>query len=118
MPRLTRTSRVAAIFDGMLWVFPRLKEGEKLLVEWRGIRRDWQSATVMPWLDEAGNPDRDVTELVELYLSWKIALYDNNDPQLAAIMEGLYRNKLADLIADCATNARMDLVDVGVNECP
>lgn len=113
-----RNSRIAANYDGSVHVFPRLREGEKLTVKWRGIRKTWEDAAIMPWLDEAGNPDRDIADLVELHLAWKIALYDNNDQQLAIQMEREYRDKRAQLIADCATDKRMDLLDIGVNECP
>ncbi len=109
--------RGTSVYDGFVWVHRNLQAGEALTIKWRGIRKTWLDATVMPWLDEASNPDRDVTELCELFLAWKTALYDDNDPQLAMVKEGHYRRKLAEMIADCAAIRRMELLNVGASEC-
>lgn len=114
----TLKDRITAVFDGSVWLFPKLNDDEKLTLKWRGIRKTWDDNTTMPWLDSAGHPDRDVTELVELYLEWKISMYDDNDIQLAASKRTLYINKLADIIADDNGQARMDLTDTGINMCP
>lgn len=92
---------MASQFEGYVWVYPRLKEGELLVVKHRGAIKNWQTSTTIPWVDEDGQPDREVLELCEYALAWKVAEFDDKDPTEATRKYQLYKRKLAEIIGDC-----------------
>lgn len=107
---------MAAQFDGYVWVFPRLKDGELLVIKHRGVIKNWQTTTPIPWVDEDGQPDREVLELCELALGWKVAEWDDKDPQEADRKRALYNRKLAEIIGDCKNKSWTDLKNAQLAE--
>ena len=109
--------RHISAFDGYLWLFPGLASGERMEVQWSGVRQRWTDSTVMPWVDADGVFDQDVRELLEYGLHWRSAAFDNNDSALAAQYRALYRGKLAEIIANSAKRDQLNVPNIGAVEC-
>lgn len=107
---------MASQFEGYVWVYPRLKEGELLVVKHRGVIKNWQTTTTIPWVDEDGQPDREVLQLCEYALAWKVAEFDDKDPVEATRKYQLYKQKLAEIIGDCKNKDWTDLKNAQLAE--
>lgn len=114
--------RSLALFNDQVWIFPALGTDEKLQLTWSGVRATWTDSTVMPatrpWVDESGTFNRHVEEFIELGLQWRIAMFDDKDPQMAGNLKVLYDRKLAELIALGVQSKRVDYTTMGSVSCP
>jgi len=82
-------------------VFPPLREGEAVLQQWNGIKRDWQDGEDMGVLF----PRRDVMKAVELFVEADGQRFEAKDSKQAGGAYSLYHVQVADLIHTCRRNA-------------
>lgn len=114
--------RSLAVYEDKVWIYPALEDGESLELTWSGIRTTWTDSTVMPatrpWVDASGTFNRLVEEFIELGLHWRIATFDDKDPQLGATYKALYDQKLREIIALDVQSKRVTYPTMGAVSCP
>lgn len=103
----TPTDRAFAIYDGLVWLWPRLSSTETVVLRWNGVKKSWNNNSVLSWLDEAGGPDREVQQLVEWFLLSRYYQFDRCDPEKAAAANAEYMRKRAEMIIDCQRRHRL-----------
>jgi hypothetical protein len=82
---------------GTIYVFPSIESTEQIVVEWNGIRRSFDDATVIPSTFE----DRDVVSTVELYLEAQVARRETKDMGTYQTSTKAYNDGVSMLIHDC-----------------
>lgn len=83
---------------GYLWTYPRINSTENVVLVWNGIIRSWKDETAIPWLDEAGDTQREIVSLAEDFLRWKNAKFIDCDMTAAESYEGDFLKNRATLI--------------------
>ncbi len=101
----TPSDRSFSIFDGNIWLWPVLNSTQTIVLKWSGVKRSWEDADVMPWLDEEGNPDYEVQEAVQWFFYWKRYQFDLCDMEKAGASLETYRLKRSDMMVDCVRKA-------------
>lgn len=98
-----------SLHEGFLYLFPYLQSDELAVVEWKGIKRDWEDADIV-------TSDRDVKQAVEYYLTGFGALWDDSDEKRGKLfyeedMEkpGLYQRAVMKLIWRCRQERRIEV---------
>lgn len=94
-------NRAFSLYEGNVWLWPVLQSDETAILKWSGVRKSWLDSTVIPWDDEQGNVDREIIQIVGSYVMAQHYVHDNCDPDKAAISDGQYRKKLAEMIVEC-----------------
>lgn len=92
--------RHAAIVDDHLWSLPSIHSSERMIVEWKGVKRNWVDGSVfgVPWLDESGGMDREVVQCIEAFLSAKDNWFNNCDNRPGTPDLSWYNDKVAQLL--------------------
>jgi len=96
-----------ALFEGNVWLWPVLNSDQVAVLKWTGIKKNWKPDDRMTWVDEKGEIDREVVELINSYFLSKYYLHDKCDPEKAGAAAFDYRKKLAEMIVDCTNRRRI-----------
>lgn len=95
----TRCGSVA-MHDGFLWMFPAMRSDEITVVEWKGVKREWNDIDLVTY-------DREVQEAVENFLELKVAGKEDCDIQKYGLSSSQFDDKIADLIWQCKKERRL-----------
>lgn len=101
LPGAPRCAGYYTFDQNSIRVFPPLMEGEGLLQQWNGIKRDWQDGEDMGVLF----PIRDVMKAAELFVESDAERFEAKDGRQAGGALALYNVQVADLIYTCRRNA-------------
>lgn len=89
-----------AINRGRLYVFPYIHSSETLVVEWDGLKRDWQDADLV-------SSDPEVYRAIMLYVMKEMTLKYDNDTTRYQALTLEYREALRDVIHECREQTRV-----------
>jgi tartrate-resistant acid phosphatase type 5 len=89
-----------AIQRGRLYVFPYIHSSETVVVEWDGMKRDWQDADLV-------SADPEFYRAIKLYVAKEMARDYDNDTNRYQTMTLEYREALRDLIHECREETRV-----------
>lgn len=98
------------LHDGQIWTYPALQSTEIAVLEWEGIKRAWDDADPVDF-------DREVEDVVELYLEHKTKRREDADLDLAAASITLYRDKVADLMVNCKKELALPQIEPCFSNC-
>lgn len=96
-----------ALFEGNVWLWPVLNSDQVAVLKWSGVKRNWKPDDQLTWVDEKGELNREVVELINNYFLTKYYQFDKCDPEKAGAASFLYRKKLAEMIVDCTNSQRI-----------
>jgi hypothetical protein len=99
---------IFSIYDSRLWVAPWLQSNEVLIVEWSGIKTEWDDADLI-------NPDQDYAKAVKLYIQFAFER-DYGDRTRAADFKALFAEALADLMWEDRERTKKRPATGGVGE--
>lgn len=97
-----------AIHDRRIWVAPWIQSNEQLVVEWHGIKKQWND-------DDLVNDDQDYRKAVKLYVQYGYERDYGDAAEAARIhqrlpdgrMVGTFDEALADLIHECRERTKV-----------
>lgn len=90
-----------AMWNRYIYTYPVIQSNELLILEWQGIKRNWQDDSIIPYLDEAGDVDRQVVLAIEHFLLTEKAKRDDCDNATTTLMRTEYNRIVAELIWQC-----------------
>jgi hypothetical protein len=100
--------RYFAMWGCYLYLYPVINSDELIIIEWHGIKKNWQDSDVIPYLDEAGEVDPQISEALELWLGHKKSLEPENcDNETAGTKLAMYNQKVAELIWQCREEGKV-----------
>lgn len=99
-PRGRANRGVWALERGRIYIAPWLQNTETVIVEWDGIKSDWESLDIVD-----DNPQ--LKRAVRYYVAWNHAKDYDRDDVAAAAAEKSWRMALSQLMRDCREEGRI-----------
>lgn len=95
------TEGVFARWRDQLWMFPNINCNELVVLEWDGVKIDWQECD--PVID-----DRELKAALELYLAFHAAMREDCDREKYVLLKSEYEAKRAFIYWSCSQNRKSD----------
>lgn len=89
-----------ALYRGQMWVYPHIDANETILLEWDGIKREWDDADLI-------DDDPKLREAMAMYMLMMVAWRDDHDTSDYALAKTQYDDKVADMIWVCGREQRL-----------
>lgn len=99
-----------SLVNGQIYVFPHLQSTELAVLEWDGIKRDWEDADTVEF-------DRETQEAIELYLEWKTKRREDADLSAAQAVRAEFEIKVGNLIWQCKKERRLPTREPCFSNC-
>jgi hypothetical protein len=96
-----------AMFNCYIYTYPVINSDEVLILEWHGIKRNWEDEDVIPYLDEDGGVNRQIVQALEYYVACEHVLRFDCEDDRSKLQRSKYDQLVRELILDCREQNRL-----------